>query len=100
MVSQAIVLLSSKMKKNYLLIENNIVSNIIVWDGDTKVWSPPINAIAIEQEITPAIIWQEIIENEKIVDYIQKELIGAGQIGFTWNGSELITNQQKPEIKE
>jgi hypothetical protein len=37
---------------NYALVENGIVINVIVWDGNTETWSPPdeVNAVAIPDE--------------------------------------------------
>ena len=31
--------------QNYLQIQNNVVTNIIEWDGDTQTWTPPEDAI-------------------------------------------------------
>jgi hypothetical protein len=81
--------------QNYLIIENNVVTNIVLWDGDTNIWHPPQDSIALVQSTTPAMDW--------VFDYTTKpytatleEVIGAGQIGFTWNGIILTTNQPDP----
>ncbi|SDX12190.1 hypothetical protein SAMN05518669_103340 [Variovorax sp. YR634] len=29
------------MTNSYALIENNLVTNVIVWDGDSEAWQPP-----------------------------------------------------------
>jgi hypothetical protein len=35
------------MDSNYALIENGVVSNTIVWDGNTADWTPPTGYTAI-----------------------------------------------------
>lgn len=35
------------MNENYALIEDGVVVNTIVWDGDAKTWAPPEGVIAI-----------------------------------------------------
>jgi hypothetical protein len=44
---------------NYALIENGIVVNVIVWDGDTSTWAPPaeFSALAIPAESIATIGW-------------------------------------------
>lgn len=82
------------MLQNYLLIEQNIVTNNIVWNGETTQWEPPQGSIVLVQATAPAMVW--VLDTE-IKDYVLQEVIGAGDIGFTWNGSVLTTNQPKPE---
>jgi hypothetical protein len=84
--------------QNYLIVENNIVNNICVWDGDTNTWQPPIDATMLIQATTPAMVWEAVITDGKVTDYVLTETIGAGAIGFTWNGSVLTVNQPKPNI--
>lgn len=81
--------------KNYLIIENNVVSNIVLWDGNTDTWTPPINSLVLAQDTTPAIVW---VFDYTTAPYSAKleEVIGAGQIGFTWDGTKLTTNQPNP----
>jgi len=81
--------------QNYLIIESNVVTNTVVWDGNTQTWTPPANATTLVQATTPAMVW--------VIDYTVQpntsslqEVVGAGQIGFTWNGSVLTTNQPEP----
>jgi hypothetical protein len=83
------------VNQNYLIIESNVVANIVIWDGDTTVWTPPTGSIALVQATTPALIWQL---NADKTDYVLIEELGQGQIGFTWNGTFLTTNQPKPSI--
>ena len=81
--------------QNYLIIEQNIVTNVVIWNGDTTQWAPPQGSIALIQATTPAMVWGINSDN---TDYVLQEVIGAGDIGFTWDGSVLTTNQPKPEI--
>lgn len=82
--------------QNYLIIESNVVANIVVWDGDTTVWTPPSGSIVLVQSTTPAFIWQS---NADETDCVIVEELGAGDIGFIWNGSVLMTNQPKPPVQ-
>lgn len=81
--------------QNYLLVENNIVTNSVIWDGDTNTWIPPADSIQLIQSTTPALTWEL---NAEKTDYVLVESIGSGTIGFTWDGSILTTNKPKPEI--
>ena len=81
--------------QQYLIIEQNVVTNLVVWDGDTTQWTPPVGSIALIQATTPAMVWQE---NADKTEYVLTEQIGAGSIGFTWDGTNCITNEPKPTI--
>jgi hypothetical protein len=83
------------LDQNYLIIENNVVNNIVVWNGDTSQWTPPAGSIALVQATTPAMVW--------VFDYTTtpytatlEEVMGEGSIGFTWDGTVLTTNQPQP----
>ena len=80
--------------QNYLIVENNVVTNNVLWDGNPNTWQPPLDSIQLVQSTTPALVW---VLNADQTDYVLGEQIGVGQIGFTWNGSILTTNQQKPQ---
>ena len=82
----------------YLQIENNMVTNSVMWDGDTTNWQPPQDSIALVQATTPAMVWKPVFIDEKITDYILVEVIGTGKIGFTWDGTVLTTNDPQPSI--
>ena len=77
----------------YLIINFNVVENVCLWDGNFDTWQPPIDSIQLVQSTTPAIIW---VLNADQTDYVLEQIIGVGQIGFTWNGSVVTTNQPKP----
>jgi hypothetical protein len=88
-------MLQEFIEQNYLIIESNVVTNVCVWNGDTSQWTPPQGSIALVQATTPAMIWQE---NADKTDYVLTEQVGAGSIGFTWDGTNCITNEPKPAI--
>jgi hypothetical protein len=79
--------------QNYLMVENNVVTNICVWDGDINTWTPPSDTTMLIQATTPSMVWK--LNSDK-TDWILTEIIGDGAIGFTWDGSVLTTNQPKP----
>ena len=83
------------MTQNYLIIENNLVTNVVVWDGGSD-WTPPVNSIQLVHADTSAKIW---ILNADKTDYELIEMQGAGDIGFTWNGLVLTTNLPKPIVR-
>jgi len=74
----------------YLIIENNVVINNVMWDGGSD-WTPPAGSIQLPQATTPAMVWQ--LSGSA---YVLTEVVGAGDIGFTWNGTVLTTNEPQP----
>ena len=80
--------------QNYFVVENNAVTNLVVWDGNTQDWQPPTDATMLVQATTPAMVWE--LNNLLPPTYELVEVIGAGGIGFTWNGTVLTTNQPQP----
>lgn len=91
-------MLQEFITQQYLIIEQNVVTNVVMWNGDTTQWTPPQGPIAIPQSTTPAMLWEAVTVDKKITDWILAEQIGAGATGFTWDGSVLTTNEPKPEI--
>ena len=75
----------------------NVVENICYWDGNVNTWQPPANTLMLVQATTPAMVW---VWNNNITppDFVLTEVLGQGQIGFTWNGTVVTTNQPKPVI--
>ena len=63
--------------QNYLIVEANVVTNNVVWDGDVNTWTPPSDSIQLIQATTPAMIWQTVIVDGKITDFVLGEQIGA-----------------------
>jgi hypothetical protein len=83
------------MSQNYLVIQNNVVTNVCVWDGNSSTWAPPQGAVMRIQATTPAVVW---VWDENLNDCVLKEVMGAASIGFTWDGTKCTTNQPKPTI--
>jgi hypothetical protein len=79
--------------QNYLMIQNNVVINVCVWDGDTEQWQPPSDVLMLVQATTPTKIWELVGE-----EYVLVDSVGNADIGFTWDGTFAITNQPKPEL--
>lgn len=83
--------------QQYLMINKstNVVDNVCVWDGDINTWQPPENNLMLIQADTQALVWK--INADKM-DYVLVEVLGAGDVGFTWNETTqvLTTNQTKP----
>ena len=91
-------MLQEFIEQNYLIIESNVVSNVVVWNGDTTQWTPPQGSIALVQATTPAMIWVPVYTNNKITDFVLGEQLGAGALGFTLDGTVCTTNEPKPEV--
>ena len=89
------IMIKAFINQNYLIIESNVVTNVTVWNGDTSTWTPPIGSIALIQSTTSAMVWELNFDK---TDYVLTESIGAGAIGFTWDGSSCITNEPKPVV--
>ena len=81
--------------QNYYMVNEstNICDNVVVWDGDTNTWTPPQDYLMLAQDTTQCKNWGW---NDAISDW---ELVvrGEGSIGFTWDGTYLITNEPKPD---
>ena len=80
----------------YLIIENNIVTNIVIWDGNTQTWTPPADSIQLIQADILAMIWEQVV-GSKPPAWVLTEVLGAGGIGFTWDGTVLTTNEPEPQ---
>jgi hypothetical protein len=81
--------------KNYLMIEENVVTNILVWNGDTSQWTPPSTALMLVQATTLTKVWK--LNTEK-TDYELVDSVGDACIGFIYDGSVCITNEEKPVV--
>ena len=79
--------------QNYLMIQNNIVTNLCLWDGDTSTWQPPSDTTMLIQADINAMIWK--LNTDK-TSYVLTEVLGAGGIGFTWDGTVVTTNESQP----
>jgi hypothetical protein len=77
--------------QNYFVVEDNVVNNSVVWDGDVNTWQPPADATMLIQVTTPAMVW-----GWNGTAWVLIEEIGQGNIGFTWDGTVLTTNEPQP----
>lgn len=85
------------MEQNYFMVnELNVVDNLVVWDGNPDTWQPPAGYTMLVQATTPAMNW-ELDGSLTPPDYVLRE-VGLGDIGYTWNGTVLMTNRPKPEF--
>jgi hypothetical protein len=87
--------------QNYLVVESNTVTNIVLWDGNVASWTPPEGATMLVKETTPANIWEPVWSQTTtpyVIDWVISEQVDAGGIGFTWDGTILTTNEPKPPI--
>ena len=83
------------MTQNYCMVNQttNICDNITLWDGNPDTWTPPPGYLMLVQTDTMALVW---VWDAAIPDWVLAQEVGQGQIGFVWNGTELITNEPKP----
>ena len=81
--------------QNYLMIQENIVTNIVVWDGNSQTWQPPSDATMLVKDTTPTKVWS-LVDSE----FVLINSIGDVDIGFIWDGSVATTNQTKPILPE
>ena len=72
----------------------NTVDNVCLWDGDPNTWQPPAGYLMLIQATTMALVW---FWDKLADDWVLRQEMGVGQIGYTWNGTECVTNEPKPE---
>jgi len=80
--------------QNYLIVEGNVVTNDVVWNGDVNTWAPPSGSTALIAESTLARIWKP---DQATQQYVLEAVLGVGGIGFTWDGTVLTTYEPQPE---
>jgi hypothetical protein len=83
--------------QNYCMVndQTKICENVVVWDGGTD-WTPPSGYTMLVQATTPAKNW---VLNETVTPNVyQLEVSGIGQIGYTWDGTYLTTNEAQPQV--
>jgi hypothetical protein len=86
--------------QQYLMISTatNVVENVCMWDGDANTWQPPVDTLMLIQADIPTMIWEAVIVDKVVTDYVLVEQLGQAGIGFTWDGTVCTTNQPKPVI--
>ena len=83
--------------QNYCMVntETNTCDNVCVWDGNPDTWTPPSDYLMLVQATTPAKVWEWDAATETWVLGVE---MGEGQIGFTWDGTYLTTDQTQPTV--
>lgn len=71
----------------------NVCDNVTLWDGDTSTWTPPEGHLMLVQATTLAKLW---VLDAVTKTYVLVEFVGAGGVGFTWDGTYLTTNEPQP----
>lgn len=87
--------------QSYLIIENNVVTNVVMWDGNTETWMPPASSIQLVKETVTAKLWEsfpQTVDGKKVTDWQLVEKLAMGEVGYIWDGEFLTTNEPKPEI--
>lgn len=81
--------------QNYCMINvgTNVCDNVVLWDGNSETWNPPADYLLLAQATVPSYVW---ILNSDETEWVLGSEIGQGQIGFTWDGTALTTNAEKP----
>jgi hypothetical protein len=83
--------------ESYLLINTQsnpqICDNIILWNGDVNIWTPPSDHIALQRDEVYCLEWNW---NASSNTWILVENLGTGQMGYTWDGTKLTTNEPQP----
>lgn len=80
--------------QNYCMVndQTKVCENVVLWDGNPDTWMPPAGYLMLVQSTTPTKVWG--MDADKT--WVLVEVIGDGQIGFTWDGQFLITNEPEP----
>ena len=71
----------------------NVCDNTVMWDGNPDTWTPPAGYLMLVRDTTPAKVWE--LNTDKTA-YVLTVYMGEGQIGYTWDGTYLITNDPQP----
>jgi hypothetical protein len=75
--------------------ETNICENVCLWDGNPTTWAPPANYLMLVQADTPAKNW---VADSSEPPVYTLEVSGVGNIGYTWDGTYLTTNEPNPGV--
>ncbi len=84
--------------QNYCMVNltTNICDNIVLWDGNPEIWTPPEGYLMLVQVDTLARVWGWDSDAQT---WALIEEVGVGSIGFTWDGAALTTNLPEPPPK-
>jgi hypothetical protein len=73
----------------------NVCDNVVMWDGNQDTWTPPSDHLMLVQATTPSKVWS-YDSGARVWSLVAST--GAGQIGFTWDGTYLVTNEPQPAV--
>lgn len=78
--------------QNYCMVSEatNVCDNVVLWDGNPNTWTPTAGYLMLAQVTTPAKDWMWV-DNAWVL-----AVGGCGQIGYTWDGTYLVTNEPQP----
>jgi hypothetical protein len=81
--------------QNYYMVnkDTNICDNVCLWDGNPETWTPPSTYLMLIQATTPTKIWGLNVDKTA---FVLVDSINDGSIGWTWDGTYLITNDPQP----
>lgn len=82
--------------QNYVMVneQTKVADNVCLWDGNTETWQPPAGYLMLVQATTPSKEWSW---DSATQTWNLAETVGTGGIGYTWDGTYLITDQPMPE---
>lgn len=85
--------------KEYALInlESSIVESTILWDGDTSTWNPSSGYQAIDEMAFPYLVWSWDEQQSDWILIEEQNRMDGDVVGATFNGTEFITSQPKPD---
>lgn len=81
--------------QNYCMVNEttNVCDNLVVWDGNPDTWTFPAGYLMLVQTTTPTKTWS--LDAQTLTWALVNDM-GNGQIGFTWDGTYLVTNEPQP----
>jgi hypothetical protein len=81
--------------QNYCMVNEttNVCENVVMWDGNPETWTPPSGSLMLIQATTSSKVWGYDAGNNV---WSLVAGVGGGQIGFTWDGLYLTTNEPEP----
>jgi len=82
--------------QNYCMVNEQtaVCENVVLWDGNVSNWQPPEGYLLMLQSTTPAKNWVwDATGNQWILS-----VSGEGQVGFSWDGTYLTTNEPQPTV--
>lgn len=78
--------------QNYLIIQENVVTNVVIWDGDITSWAPPADAVVFGQEevVKNTWVWNSASQDWELTGTVT----AVAHIGDLWDGTSF--SEPKP----